>query len=107
VRVLHSKGRPLQNLTPHRNIRHVGVFAILPVCPLQAQVEGGGTAQDAARDSAERTLAALTEQNQRLSGEKAAAEAQARNAAVSALLGTASSAGLDDVSITLRQSTGC
>ena len=38
--------------------------------------------QDTARDSAEKTLAALTEQNQRLSGEKAAAEAQARNATV-------------------------
>jgi hypothetical protein len=49
---------------------------------LQAQVEGGGVPQDTARDSAERTLAALTEQNQRLSSEKAAAEAQARDAAV-------------------------
>lgn len=38
--------------------------------------------QDTARDSAEKTLAALTEQNQRLSGEKAAAEAQARDATV-------------------------
>jgi hypothetical protein len=38
--------------------------------------------QDSARDAAERTLAALTEQNQRLGGEKAAAEAQARDAMV-------------------------
>ena len=49
---------------------------------LQAQVEGGAVPQDTARDSAEKTLAALTEQNQRLSGEKAAAEAQARDATV-------------------------
>lgn len=38
--------------------------------------------QDTARDSAERTLAALTEQNQRLTGEVAAAEATARDATV-------------------------
>jgi hypothetical protein len=45
-------------------------------------VEGGAVPQNSARDAAERTLAALTEQNQRLSGEAAAAEARARDATV-------------------------
>lgn len=49
---------------------------------VQAQVEGGGPPQNAARDAAERTLSALTEQNQRLTAEKATAESQARDAAV-------------------------
>lgn len=51
---------------------------------MQAQVEGGGSQTDASRDAAERTLAALTEQNQRLTAEKAAADAAARDVAVRA-----------------------
>lgn len=51
----------------------------------QAQVEGGAPPPDAARDAAEKTLAALTEQNQRLAADKAAADAAAKDAAVDLL----------------------